>query len=129
MKLLDDMTEWVKEVPLAPQANQRFGNLAFRDYIALVEAVSETSQWTIVLTIQRIPAYFDDPSIPEQLPAQLLPLLLNSNAFGHATRLDYGTGHELAFMLGIWCCVVSGWVGGEGKEDEEDEMILRVFAR
>jgi serine/threonine-protein phosphatase 2A activator len=40
MKLLDDMTEWVKEVPLAPQANQRFGNLAFREYIALVEAVS-----------------------------------------------------------------------------------------
>jgi serine/threonine-protein phosphatase 2A activator len=32
-------------------------------------------------------------------------------------------------MLGLWCCVVSGWVGGEGKEDEEDEMILRVFAR
>jgi len=39
MKLLDDMTEWVKEVPLAPQAAQRFGNLAFREYIALVEAV------------------------------------------------------------------------------------------
>ena len=82
-----------------------------------------------MLTFQRIPAYFDEPSIPEQLPAQLLPLLLNSNAFGHATRLDYGTGHELAFVLGLWCCVVSGWVGGEGKEDEEDEMILRVFAR
>jgi serine/threonine-protein phosphatase 2A activator len=32
-------------------------------------------------------------------------------------------------MLGLWCCVVSGWVGGEGKEDEEDEIILRVFAR
>jgi serine/threonine-protein phosphatase 2A activator len=129
MKLLDDMTEWVKEVPLAPQANQRFGNLAFRDYIALVEAVSETSKSVIVLTNQRIPAYFNDQSIPEPLPAQLLPLLISSNAFGHATRLDYGTGHELAFILGLWCCVVSGWVGGEGKEDEEDEMILRVFAR
>jgi serine/threonine-protein phosphatase 2A activator len=129
MKLLDDMTEWVKEVPLAPQANQRFGNLAFREYIALVEAVSRMNKLAIMLTIQRIPAYFEEPSIPKQLPAQLLPLLLNSNAFGHATRLDYGTGHELAFMLGLWCCVVSGWVGGEGKEDEEDEMILRVFAR
>ena len=40
MKLLDDMTEWIKEVTMAPQANQRFGNLAFRDYIALAEAVS-----------------------------------------------------------------------------------------
>lgn len=123
------MTEWVKEVPLAPQANQRFGNLAFRDYIALVEAVSGTCTPIAGLMHQRIPAYFEDPSVPKQLPAQLLPLLLTSNAFGHTTRLDYGTGHELAFMLGLWCCVVSGWVGGEGKEDQEDELILRVFAR
>lgn len=32
-------------------------------------------------------------------------------------------------MLGLWCCVVSGWIGGEGKEAEEDELILRVFPR
>lgn len=80
--------------------------------------------------------------------------MINSNAFGHATRLDYGTGHELAFVLGLWCCVVSGWVGGQGKarddeddiepgmegnqdeeddddheENQEDGLILRVFAR
>lgn len=50
MKLLDDMTEWVKEIPLAPQANQRFGNLAFRDYIALAEAVSTKYTLTLILT-------------------------------------------------------------------------------
>jgi hypothetical protein len=44
MRLLDDMTKWVDEVPPAPQAAQRFGNLAFRKYIALVEAVSAFSE-------------------------------------------------------------------------------------
>jgi hypothetical protein len=44
IRLLDDMTKWVDEVPPAPQAAQRFGNLAFRKYIALVEAVSAFSE-------------------------------------------------------------------------------------
>lgn len=64
--------------------------------------------------------------MPPHLAEQLLPLLLQSHAFGHPTRLDYGTGHELAFELGLWCCVVSGWIGGE---DAQDDLILRVFPR
>lgn len=78
---------------------------------------------------QRLPRFFEDTAIPRHLPEQLLPLLINSTAFGHAIRLDYGTGHELAFVLGLWCCVVSGWIGGEDTEADEDELILRVFAK
>lgn len=37
--LLEQMTRWVDEVPPHPQSNQRFGNLAFREYIKLVEKV------------------------------------------------------------------------------------------
>lgn len=40
MKLLEDMTKWVEEVPPELQSAQRFGNLAFRKYIVLVETVS-----------------------------------------------------------------------------------------
>lgn len=40
LRLLDSMTDWVKEVPPEPQSAQRFGNLAFRKYIALVDQVS-----------------------------------------------------------------------------------------
>jgi len=61
----------------------------------------------------------------EKLKGQILPLLIKSHAFGHPTRIDYGTGHELAFMLALWCCVVSGWIGPE----DEDELVLRVFPR
>jgi serine/threonine-protein phosphatase 2A activator len=35
--MLDAMTAWVDEVPPQPQSNQRFGNLAFRTYIKVVE--------------------------------------------------------------------------------------------
>ncbi|CAD6569291.1 MAG: Serine/threonine-protein phosphatase 2A activator 1 [Tremellales sp. Tagirdzhanova-0007] len=116
MNLCERMMAWVEEVPPLPQSNQRFGNLAFRSYIKLVE--------------ERLPPLLMSfRNLPQALPSQLLPLLLNSYAFGHPTRLDYGTGHELAFVLALWCCVVAGWIGGEGKEDEEDELILRVFSR
>lgn len=33
------MISWVDQVPPLPQENQRFGNRAFKDYIALVEDV------------------------------------------------------------------------------------------
>ncbi|WWD08946.1 hypothetical protein V865_007061 [Kwoniella europaea PYCC6329] len=116
MDMLNRMMDWIDEVPNQPQSNQRFGNLAFRTYIKLVE--------------ERIPSFFTSPSVPYTLPAQILPLLLNSHAFGHPVRIDYGTGHELAFVMGLYTCVISGWIGGEGeKENEEDELILRVFAR
>ncbi|WVQ76163.1 hypothetical protein IAR50_005818 [Cryptococcus sp. DSM 104548] len=78
----------------------------------------------------RLPPLLASWSLPPHLRSQLQPLLLNSHAFGHPTRLDYGTGHELAFVLGLWCCVVPGWIGGEGdKEAEEDELVLWVFTR
>lgn len=39
MRMLDSMMAWVEEIPPLPQENQRFGNLAFRKYIKLVEEV------------------------------------------------------------------------------------------
>ncbi|WVW81825.1 hypothetical protein I302_103822 [Kwoniella bestiolae CBS 10118] len=116
LDMLDKMIGWIEEVPIQPQSNQRFGNLAFRSYIKLVE--------------ERLPSLFTSSAIPPTLLPQLLPLFLNSHAFGHPVRIDYGTGHELAFVMGLYVCVISGWIGGQGdKEEEEDELILRVFAR
>jgi hypothetical protein len=43
MSVLDQMIGWIDEVPPLPQANQRFGNLAFRQYIKLVEEVRLSS--------------------------------------------------------------------------------------
>jgi serine/threonine-protein phosphatase 2A activator len=57
---------------------------------------------------------------------QLLPLLLRSHAFGHPVRLDYGSGHELSFVLALFVCVRMGYINGE---EEEDDLVLRVFPR
>ena len=119
------MIRWVQEIPPYPQSNQRFGNLAFREYIKLVESVrSRSSKGTNDQRLADLITSF--PSISPALVSQLLPLLIDSTAFGQPTRLDYGTGHELAFVLGLWCCVVSGFVDGE---EVEDELVLRVFPR
>ncbi|OCF41654.1 serine/threonine-protein phosphatase 2A activator 1 [Kwoniella heveanensis CBS 569] len=115
---LDKMSQWVEEVPPQPQSNQRFGNLAFRTYIKLVE--------------ERVPELFKSSSMPPNLLSQFLPLLLDSHAFGHPVRIDYGTGHELAFVLAMYVCTIPGWIGGgilEEKQAEEDELVLRVFPR
>ncbi|WVF65934.1 hypothetical protein IAT40_000672 [Kwoniella sp. CBS 6097] len=125
LDMLEKMSGWVEEVPPQPQSNQRFGNLAFRTYIKLVE--------------ERLPKLFTSPTIPSHLVDQLLPLLLDSHAFGHPIRIDYGTGHELAFVLALYVCTIPGWIGGmcdggdrgeeEAKQAEEDELISRVFPR
>lgn len=48
MDMLDALMSWIEEAPPQPQSSQRFGNLAFRTYISLVEQVSgaaDSSRW------------------------------------------------------------------------------------
>lgn len=40
MNMLESLMQWIEEAPPQPQSSQRFGNLAFRTYIGLVEEVS-----------------------------------------------------------------------------------------
>ena len=65
-----------------------------------------------------------------------MDLWIGGNAWGHETRLDYGTGHELAFVLGLWVLVKRGWLARDGDvkaetggNGDEDDLILRVFPR
>lgn len=85
------------------------------------------------------------PNAPEQLRSTVLRIWLEGSAFGHSSRLDYGTGHELAFVLGLWVLVKGGYIGGgseiegEGEQREQGEkgdleleeadLILRVFPK
>jgi len=130
MQLLDEMMAWMSEAPLNRRRISGSGTSLFGGTSSSSKGPVCLHDLINLIQKQRLPtlvASFQD--IPPALPPQLLPLLLNSYAFGHPIRLDYGTGHELAFVLGLRCCVASGWVGGEEKEDEEDELVLRVFTR
>jgi hypothetical protein len=55
MSLLDAMTAWINEAPPLGQSNQRFGNLAFRQYIAIVEDVSCANGQMAALTYSDYP--------------------------------------------------------------------------
>lgn len=55
----------------------------------------------------------------------LLPLLLETSPFGNATRLDYGTGHELAFFLFLYALRVIGVL----QDDEARAIGLGIADR
>ncbi|KAI8469681.1 MAG: PTPA-domain-containing protein [Monoraphidium minutum] len=97
---LDTLREWVDEVPPAAQS-LRYGNPAYREWFARMAAAAPG---------------FMRQVLPEHLAgaaAELTPYFVD--AFGNATRLDYGTGHETAFAALLYCLAALGAVGdGDG---------------
>lgn len=84
LRIFDDMNKLVDETPPLDQP-QRFGNKSYRDWFEKMKTTS--------------------PSLLKAaLPEQYHPALIEVSAyfiesFGNATRIDYGTGHELAFIM------------------------------
>lgn len=83
-KLLSTLTSWVSECP-AEAMEQRFGNKAFRTWHKRLEAEADALLREGVLR-----------EVPEA-SVELRGYLLDS--FGNPTRIDYGTGHEMAFVF------------------------------
>lgn len=55
---------------------------------------------------------------------ELRPYLVDS--FGNATRIDYGSGHEAAFLTFIMCLYK---IGHLKHPDDDQAVVLRVFHR
>jgi serine/threonine-protein phosphatase 2A activator len=69
-----------------------------------------------------IAEFLDDRT--KSASVELQPYLIDS--FGNATRVDYGSGHEAAFMVFIMCLYKLGHL----KHPEDDQaVVLRVFHR
>jgi hypothetical protein len=156
------------ETPAEHDPNQRFGNKSFRVFVKKVEEhllsnplrdgglvdmaaskvdtatkpdVSPSSLPSSSSSLLPHPELRSSflPNAPEQLRSTVLRIWLEGSAFGHSSRLDYGTGHELAFVLGLWVLVKAGYIGGESENEdvngqrdlelEEDDLILRVFPK
>ena len=83
---LDQLSNWIDEIqPMEQQ--QRFGNKAFRDWYDRVTKLSESllsPLFTRGDALKEVLVYFLD-------------------SFGNATRIDYGTGHEMAFVMFLAC--------------------------
>lgn len=84
LHIFDELNKMVDETPPLDQP-QRFGNKAYRDWFEKMKAKSPEL-------------------LKEALPAEFHPALIEiteylTESFGNATRIDYGTGHELAFIM------------------------------
>jgi serine/threonine-protein phosphatase 2A activator len=83
LKLLQGIDQLVNEIELIP-SDQRYGNKAFR---TLITRVREE------ILHEAFIEYSDDSDSQQYLTELLI------GSFGDATRIDYGTGHELSFLI------------------------------
>ncbi|CAG8796103.1 14850_t:CDS:2, partial [Cetraspora pellucida] len=107
---LDIIMSWIDEIPPLP-TSQRFGNKAFRDWVARLE--------------QNAPIIHRD-ILPPQFHGAIIELVSYfTEGFGNATRIDYGSGHELNFVA--WMCCVH--LLGLFQEQDYTALVLRVFTK
>jgi len=120
--LLDDleqMTIWVAELPPLQQA-MRYGNKAF---VAWHRRLCELSTAMTTKLLGARNAAVDVGLSVEQASSELAAYLKES--FGNATRIDYGTGHELAFAAFLCCAERVGTF----TADDRPALVLRVFQK
>lgn len=100
--LFAKLTERIKDFPC--QAGSRFGNRAFRDWhVAACHEISAFMKRTVSLFAlpSSIPlGRLVVPVEPDDASTFLSGYLVGS--LGNATRIDYGTGHEMNFVIFLY---------------------------
>ncbi|KAF2418505.1 Phosphotyrosyl phosphatase activator [Tothia fuscella] len=86
LSILDEAEVLVASNPPL-DTGSRFGNPAFRTYL---DAIG-----------QQLPKWHTALSVPSEATPEISTYL--ANAFGSGTRIDYGSGHELNFILWLLC--------------------------
>ncbi|XP_076271206.1 serine/threonine-protein phosphatase 2A activator-like [Rhynchophorus ferrugineus] len=108
--LLDILEKWIGEIPPVQQP-QRFGNAAFKTwYNRLKEEAIELLQAVLPIDIYR--------AIPEIM-------VYLEEGFGNATRIDYGTGHEISFVMFLCSLYKIGFL----QENDFAATACKVFVK
>lgn len=108
VNMLGKLDQWIKETPLET-SSQRYGNTAFRTWFDRLLAEAAT------LVGGALP-----PSSQKWVP-EISEYLTRS--FGDRIRLDYGSGHELAFVAFLNCLDLIGFFSATDYE----ALVTRVF--
>ncbi|KAG9075988.1 Serine/threonine-protein phosphatase 2A activator 1 [Ceratobasidium sp. UAMH 11750] len=109
---LEELDSWISDIP--PQVSpQRYGNLAFRDWGHRLEQRYETMLKALL-----------PGSLHKTIPF-LQPYVLTS--FGSFVRIDYGSGHELSFVVFLLCLHKIGFLPCE--TEVERSVVLDVFVK
>lgn len=107
---LDSFEDAVRRSPPEDQGDSRFGNKGFRDLLDLV--AKENGEWHQKLGI-------DTPEAISEVSTYFM------QAFGNRTRIDYGSGHELNFVVWLLCLYQLNIV----KRADFRDIVLLVFTR
>ncbi|CAE7033696.1 PTPA [Symbiodinium natans] len=114
--MLAEMERWVDDFPPIAQP-MRFGNKAFRQWHA---RLCEKGEGLLADALRRAPAATAEQVGP--LSTELAYYLRGS--FGDERRIDYGTGHEVAFLAILFAL---GSTGILARSDAADAVLV-VFA-
>ncbi|XP_055680579.1 serine/threonine-protein phosphatase 2A activator [Lutzomyia longipalpis] len=106
--LFGKLNAWVEEIPPVDQP-QRFGNSAYRTWHQRMRENAEEMLLEIL------------PEAKKGAIVELLAYFVDS--FGNSTRIDYGTGHELAFVFFL-CCLFKV---GVFERSDQAAVGLQVF--
>ncbi|CAD6445927.1 f792edee-3ab0-432c-802a-0a8ec43bff78-CDS [Sclerotinia trifoliorum] len=110
LEILDKVEDVVQRSPPEEQGDSRFGNKGFRDFLDL--ATKEDNGWHKQLGITSAEAI-----------TEVSTYFLQS--FGNRTRIDYGSGHELNFIIWLLCLYQLGIV----TRQDFRPLVLKVFTR
>ncbi|XP_076654189.1 serine/threonine-protein phosphatase 2A activator isoform X2 [Halictus rubicundus] len=108
--MLNEFDEWITQIPPTDQP-QRFGNKSFRTWY-------ERLQEHGINQLQKVLPKEMYKAVPE-----IIQYLYES--FGNPTRIDYGTGHEMAFLMFL-CCMFKI---GAFKQDDKVAVVVKIFNR
>ena len=88
LSILDSIEEMIKVCPPTDQGGSRFGNPAFRDFIDSI--TTRTHDWHL------------DLGLPNESSIVEVSTYLR-HSLGNRARIDYGSGHELNFIIWLLC--------------------------
>lgn len=110
LSILDKVEDVAKRSPPEAQGDSRFGNKGFRDFVDLL--AEENPRWHRDLGIS-------SPDTITEISTYL------KQSFGNRTRIDYGSGHELNFMLWLLCLYQTRVL----TTRDFRPLVLKVFTR
>ncbi|KAI1336817.1 serine/threonine-protein phosphatase 2A activator 2 [Xylariaceae sp. FL0016] len=108
--ILDEAEALVRDTPPDDADGSRFGNKVFRAFLDKAKAAS--SAWHRRLGLESEDAIAEAETYLDQ-------------SFGNRTRIDYGSGHELNFVIWLLCLYQTKIL----SQSDFKPLVLKVFTR
>ncbi|KAJ3315682.1 hypothetical protein HDV04_002096 [Boothiomyces sp. JEL0838] len=105
IELLDAVDKVIDDFP-PEQTRQRYGNISFRRWLIHIQGIAADLLSKFPVGLIELEAYF-------------------KGSFGDATRIDYGSGHELSFVAFLCCLDLTGYF----VKEDYCAIVLRIFTR